>query len=146
MRTGPRSKALISAWLDFLPPAQREVAQALRSAVREAAPDLAEIIRWGQLVFTWGGAPLLAIAPHRGHVNLQLFNGHLLPEGLAALEGSGRGTRSFKCRLNQTVDVVPVQMLVAASVARAMRDAPAVPAGLPADDDDSADSTDERAG
>jgi hypothetical protein len=136
MRTGPRSKALVAAWLDFQPPAQREVAQALRAAVREAAPDLAEIIRWGQLVFTWGGSPLLAIAPHRGHVSLQLFNGHLLPEGLAPLEGSGRGTRSFKCGLNQPLDVVQVQMLVAACVARAMRDAgPAMLAGLPADTD-----------
>jgi len=136
MRTGPRSKALVAAWLDFLPPAQREVAQALRSAVREAAPDLLEIIRWGQLVFTWSGSPLLAIAPHRGHVNLQLFNGHLLPEGLAPLEGSGRGTRSFKCRLNQPVDVVQVQMLVAACVARVPQEvAPGVPIGLPADTD-----------
>lgn len=137
MRTGSRSKALVAAWLDFQPPSQRELAQALRSAVREAEPDLAEIIRWGQLVFTWEGSPLLAIAPHRGHVNLQLFNGHLLPSGLAPLEGGGRGTRSFKCRLNHPVDVVQVQMLVAASVARAMRDAPlGVPAGLPGDDDD----------
>lgn len=122
MRTGPRSKALVSAWLDFQPEAQREVAQALRAAVREAEPALTEIIRWGQLVFVWAGAPLMAIAPHRGHVSLQIFNGHLLPEGLAFLEGSGRGARSYKCRLSQPVDVVQVQMLVAASVARAPRD------------------------
>src|SRR5262245_50993998 len=114
MRTGPRSKALVSAWLDFQPSAQRTVAQALRAAVRDAAPDLAEIIRWGQLVFTWAGTPVMAIAPHRGHVNLQLFNGHLLPADLVPLEGSGRGARSFKCRLNEEVDVVQVQMLVAA--------------------------------
>jgi uncharacterized protein YdhG (YjbR/CyaY superfamily) len=123
MRPGPRSKALVSAWLDFQPPPQREVAQALRTAVREAAPDLAEIVRWGQLVFLCNGLPLLAIAPHRGHVNLQVFNGHLLPAGLAPLEGSGsRGARSLKCRLQQPVDVVLVQMLVAASVARAPHD------------------------
>lgn len=122
MRSGPRSKALVSAWLDFQPPPQREVAQALRAAVREAAPELAEIVRWGQLVFLHNGSPLLAIAPHRGHVSLQLFNGHLLPEGLAPLEGAGRSVRSFKCRLQQPVDVVLVQMLVAACVARAPED------------------------
>jgi hypothetical protein len=121
MRTGPRSKALVSAWLDFQPAAQREVAVALRSAVREAEPALEEIIRWGQLVFVWGGSPLLAIAPHRGHVSLQIFNGHLLPPDVAPLEGGGRGTRSYRCRLHQPVDVVQVQMLVAASVARAPR-------------------------
>lgn len=122
MRTGPRSKALVSAWLDFQPEAQRQVAQALRTAVRDAEPALSEIVRWGQLVFVWAGSPLLAIAPHRGHVNLQIFNGHLLPADLGPLEGSGRGARSYKCRLNQPVDVVQVQMLVAASVARAPRD------------------------
>lgn len=119
MRSGPRSKALVSAWLDFQPAQQREVARALRAAVREAAPDLSEIVRWGQLVFVCNGSPLLAIAPHRGHVSLQLFNGHLLPEGLGPLEGSGRGVRSLKCRLSQPVDVVQVQMVVAACVARA---------------------------
>jgi len=128
MRTGPRSKALVSAWLDFQPEAQREIAQVLRAAVREAEPALTEIIRWGQLVFVWAGAPLLAIAPHRSHVSLQIFNGHLLPDGLAAMEGSGRGARSYKCRLSQPVDVVQVQMLVAASVARAPPDERA---GLP---------------
>jgi hypothetical protein len=127
MRSGPRSKALVSAWLDFQPPPQREVAQALRAAVREAAPDLGEVVRWGQLVFLFGTTPLLAIAPHRGHVSLQLFNGHLLPEGLAPLEGAGRGVRSFKCRLSQPVDVVQVQMLVAACVARAPQEPPAPP-------------------
>lgn len=123
MRSGSRSKALVSAWLDFQPAPQREVAQALRAAVREAAPALAEIVRWGQLVFLCNGTPLLAIAPHRAHVNLQVFNGHLLPPGLARLEGGdGRNVRSFKCRLHQPVDVVVVQMLVAASVARAPQD------------------------
>lgn len=131
MRTGPRSKALVSAWLDFQPPAQRDVAVALRSAVREAEPGLDEIVRWGQLVFVWGGSPLMAIAPHRGHVNLQVFNGHLLPPDVAPLEGGGRGTRSYRCRLHQPVDVVQVQMLVAASVARAPRQEHA---GLPRDE------------
>ncbi len=123
MRNGPRSKALVSAWLDFQPAAQREVAQALRSAVRDAAPELGEAVRWGQLVFLFDGMPLLAIAPHRAHVSLQVFNGHLLPAGLAPMEGGGRGARSFKCRLHQPVDAVQVQMLVAASVAQADRDA-----------------------
>jgi hypothetical protein len=132
MRVGTRSKALVSAWLDFQPPAHREVARALRAAVRDAEPGLEEIIRWGQLVFVWEGSPLLAIAPHRAHVNLQVFNGFLLPPDLAPLEGLGRGTRSYRCRLNQPIDVVQVQMLVAASVARASREPLA---GLPKDDD-----------
>jgi hypothetical protein len=123
MRAGSRSKALVSAWLDFQPPAQRALAQSLRAAVREAEPGLDEVIRWGQLVFVWAGSPLIAISPHRGHVSLQFLQGHLLPPTLAPLEGQGRGSRNLKLRLHQPVDVVRVQMLVAAAVARAPREA-----------------------
>jgi hypothetical protein len=137
MRTGPRSKALVSAWLDFQPPPQREVALALRGAVRNASPDLVEAVRWGQLVFLHAGQPLLAIAPHRNHVNLQVYNGHLLADVPVPLEGSGRGVRSFKCRLHQPVDAVAAQMLVAASVARA----PAAPTRWREVVDDSSDSS-----
>lgn len=120
MRAGTRSKALVGAWLDFHPPAQREVAQALRAAVREVEPELGEAIRWGQLVFLWGGSPLLAIAPHRGHVNLQVFNGHQLSAGLLPPDPSGRpGPRSLRCRLHQPVDAPHVRDIVRASVARA---------------------------
>lgn len=121
MRSNPRSKALVEAWLDFQPEAQREVAGALRQAVRAAAPELTESLRWGQLVFLNEAGPLLAIAPHRTHVNLQVFNGHLLAPDLVALEGQGRGVRSYKCRLNQPVDAEQVHRLVAASLAAAQR-------------------------
>ncbi|MBI5271914.1 MAG: DUF1801 domain-containing protein [Burkholderiales bacterium] len=121
MRAGTRSKALVGAWLDFQPPAQREVAQALRAAVREVEPELGEAIRWGQLVFLWGGSPLLAIAPHRGHVNLQVFNGHQLSDALLPPDPSGRpgGPRSLRCRLHQPVDTPRVRDVVRASAARA---------------------------
>ena len=93
MRSNARSKALVSAWFDFQPEAVRSVALLLQ----------------------------LAIAPHKAHVNLQLFHGSELPPGLGPLEGAGRGSRSLRCRLNQTVDPVQVEMLVAACVALARR-------------------------
>ena len=121
MRPGTRSKALISAWMDFLPPAQREVAHALRTLVREAEPELAEVVRWGQLVFLWGGSPLLAIAPHKAHVNLQVHNAELLPPHLLPDDPPARqrGPRALRCMLRQPVDSQRVRLIVTTSVQRA---------------------------
>lgn len=139
MRSGSRSKALVSAWFDFQPEAVRELAERLQRAVRVAEPELTETIKWGNLVYQLDGAAVLAIAPHKAHVNLQLFHGAELPPGLGALEGAGRGTRSLRCKLHQPVDPVQVEMLVAACVALARRMAEQRPprmaeADAPADD------------
>lgn len=123
MRSTTRPKALVASWFDFQPAAVRSVAEALQQAVREAAPDLSETVKWGNLVFQLDGQVLLAIAPHKAHVNLQIFNGHLLPDELGPLDGVGRGPRSLRCRLHQAIDPVQVQMLVSASVALARQQA-----------------------
>jgi hypothetical protein len=123
MRHQGRSKALILAWFDFQPEAVRGLAERLQHIVRAAEPELVETIKWGNLVFMLDGAAVLAIAPHKAHVNLQLFNGSELPPGLGLLEGAGRGTRSLRCRLQQPVDPVQVEMLVAACVSLAHRQA-----------------------
>lgn len=120
MRPGTRSKALISAWMDFLPPTQREVAQVLRALVREAEPELTETVRWGQLVFLWGGSPLLAIAPHKAHVNLQVHNAELLPPHLLPDEAARqRGPRGLRFRLREPVDAERVRQVVSTSAQRA---------------------------
>ena len=134
MRSAIRPKALISAWFDFQPPAARALAEQLQQAVRAAAPDLTETVKWGNLVFQLDGAAVLAIAPHKAHVNLQVFNGALLPSTLGALEGVGRGSRSLRCKLNQTFDHVQVEMLVSASVALSRQQALDGPPHMRADD------------
>lgn len=121
MRANGRSKALVAAWFDFQPEPVRAVAERLQQAVRGAEPELTETIKWGNLVFQLDGVAVLAIAPHKAHVNLQIFHGSELPPGLGALDGAGRGSRSLRCKLNQPVDPVRVDMLVAASVALARR-------------------------
>jgi hypothetical protein len=119
MRSNARPQALISAWYDFQLPAVRVVADMLQRAVRSAAPDLVETVKWGNLVFQLERTAVLAIAPHKAHVSLQVFNGAQLPPSLGALDGAGRGLRSLRCRLHQSIDPVQVEMLVAASVALA---------------------------
>jgi hypothetical protein len=121
MRANGRSKALVSAWFDFQPPAVRVVAEQLQQAVRAAEPELTETIKWGNLVFQLDGVAVLAIAPHKAHVHLQLFHGSELPPGLGPLEGAGRGSRSLRCKLSQPIDPVQVEMLAAAAVALARR-------------------------
>jgi hypothetical protein len=121
MRSNGRSKALVSAWFDFQSDTVRAVAEDLQQAVRVAEPELVETIKWGNLVYMLDGVAVLAIAPHKAHVNLQIFHGSELPPGLGPLEGAGRGSRNLRCRLHQTIDPVQVEMLVAAAVAMARR-------------------------
>ncbi|HSI59378.1 MAG TPA: DUF1801 domain-containing protein [Ideonella sp.] len=134
MRSASSSRALVAAWFDFQTTAQRELSEALRTAVREAEPSLTEGVKWGKLVFLLDGRMLLAIAPHKTHVHLQVFNGSQLPTELAPLDGAGHGLRNLRCRLHQPVDPVQVEMVVAASAELARRQGADL--GLPRDRDD----------
>ena len=117
MRTIIRPAALIATWFDTLREEQRETAQALREAVLAAQPDLEPSIKWGNLVFSRGGAHALAIVIHKDHANLQVFNGALLRERFPMLEGAGKGLRHLRLRYRQPVDSGLVEVLVRASVA-----------------------------
>lgn len=77
-----RSKALIRAWLDFLPPPQRPVAERVRELVLGAVPALEESIRWGHLV--------LALATHKTGLHLRRLG---RSEGADAGEPAERGLR-----------------------------------------------------
>lgn len=124
MRASPRSRALVSAWLDFLPEAQRPLAAHLRGLVAAAEPALAESLKWGNLVFALEGQPLLALAPHKGCLHLQFFQGSRLPASLGPLEPGGRESRSLKLRHDQIIDRARIQALVRAAVALARPSGP----------------------
>lgn len=116
MRGTMRPHALVAAYFDTLAPDQRDTAQALQRAVLEAAPDLTQAVKWGNLVFTIDRSNLLAIVAHKAHVNLQFFNGAALADAFPQLEGTGKGLRHLKCRHRQPVDVALVGDLVRAAV------------------------------
>lgn len=116
MRTIVRPAALIGAWFDTLREEQRETAQALREAVLGAEPGLEQSVKWGNLVFSHGGAHALAIVIHKDHAHLQVFNGALLRERFPMLEGTGKGLRHLKLRYRQPVDAGLVEVLVKASI------------------------------
>ena len=116
MRHLVRSSALVANYFDTLPPAQAEIARSLQRAVLAAAPDLEQVVKWGNLTFMHEGRNLLAIAAHKAHVNLQVFNGAGLASRFPQLDGVGKGMRQIKQRQGQAVDDELIAQLVQACI------------------------------
>ena len=89
---------------------------ALNAAVLAAEPALARAVKWGNLVFMHNAMNAVAVAVHRDHINLQVFNGAALEAVFPALEGTGKGVRNLKFRYAQAPDAALVQAVVRASV------------------------------
>lgn len=116
MRRPLQSTALINAFLDNLPPEQREVAQALQQAVLAAAPHLRQEVKWGNLCFNDGEQNIMAIVMYKSHAHLQVFNGVMLGGEFPQLDGTGRGMRHLKFRYRQPVDQALVKAVTLASL------------------------------
>jgi hypothetical protein len=117
MRSPLHSAALIETWFDTLAPTQEAVARELQRLVLEAAPQLAQAIKWGNLLFVHERAHALAIVAHKDHCNLQVFGGGRLAAQFPALEGSGKDMRHLKVRHGQPVDAALVRAVVGAWMA-----------------------------
>lgn len=111
-----QSAALIDAWFDTLQPEQRDLARAVRECLAAAEPSLGQSIKWGNLMFTWGGRHALAIVIHKDHANLQVFNGVALAGRFPMLEGTGKGMRHLRLRYRQPLDTGLVEALAHACV------------------------------
>jgi uncharacterized protein YdhG (YjbR/CyaY superfamily) len=116
MRSILRPAALIETWFDNLRPEQRDLARILRTLVQAAAPELAQSVKWGNLMFTYEGTHAVAIVMHKDHANLQIFNGASLVDEFPELEGTGRGMRHVRFRYRFPVDEDLVRELVQACV------------------------------
>jgi hypothetical protein len=88
-------------------PAVREVFAALRSLMRDVAPDAVEQLDLPDRVLAFGFGPpggvrlrglAVALIPHTGHVNVQLADGALLADPQDIVEGTGKRIRHVKCR------------------------------------------------
>jgi hypothetical protein len=121
------TRPLVEAWFDLLPPGQQALARELHGMILALAPDLDQSVRSGHLVYGVERQHVLALAPHRQHLHLQIFAGSALATRFPALEGSGPGLRQLRLRYAQPVDVDGVGALVAAAV----RAAPARRSGPP---------------
>lgn len=116
MRSNLRSSALIETWFDLLTPQQREMARAVHGTVLAAQPSFSPTVKWGNLVYMHSGSNLLALMPHKSHLNLQVFNGAALAQRFPQLEGTGKGLRHLKLRYRQEADPDLIAALVNASV------------------------------
>jgi hypothetical protein len=106
----------VDAVIAVIPEPQRAVVVALRALLREAAPGLEESVKWGKPVYGWGTMNMLSIIAHKGHVNLQVFNGAHLDDPDGLLEGTGKGLRHVKCRTVEDVMQPGVRRLVEQSL------------------------------
>lgn len=117
------TQPLVEAWFDLLPPGQQPLARELHTQVLALAPDLDQSVRAGHLIFGVERQHVLALAPHRQFLHLQVFAGAALARSFPMLEGSGPGLRQLRLRYAQPFDVD----LVAAIVAAAVKMAPPAP-------------------
>lgn len=104
MRSVWRPAPVITAWLELLPAAQAQALQQALLVLRRAAPTLEPEVKWGNLVLQHQGVPVLALAPARRSVQLQVFHGSALARLFPMLEGVGPGPRVLRWRLSQPVD------------------------------------------
>ena len=119
-------EAQLRACLAALPPKQRTLLRAVRTALRTRVPSANE------LAYDYGKALVIAYAPaERGidgllsirasatGVALYFNNGPLLPDPKGLLRGSGRATRYIDLESASRLAHPDVKALIAATVARA---------------------------
>jgi hypothetical protein len=102
------------------PPQLRELAEALRRLVREAAPNAVErgYKGWGTIGYGKGGT-VCAICPQKRWVNLAFGRGADLPDPVGLLEGTGKGMRHVKVLRMGDIDPQAFKRLVQAAFQRA---------------------------
>jgi hypothetical protein len=115
MRGVYRPAAIVQAWFELLPARQVPTTRALLEAVQVAAPELVPQVKWGNLVCMSGNLSVLAIAPARRHVHLQLFEGMVLQRRFPMLRGDGPGMRHVIYRHGDAIDDALVRALAAAA-------------------------------
>ena len=110
---------LVESWFDLQPPAPQATARALHALVQSVAPQLDMAVRSGCLVYLVGREHVLAIAPHRTHMCLQVFDGAGLAERFPQLEGHAKGMRQLRVRHGHPFDGDIARAVVRAAVDQA---------------------------
>jgi len=116
MDESPARPRSVDEYIAAQPDEQRQTAQALRSAVRSADPNLRESLKWAQPVYESNG-PVVAIKAFPRHVTLTFWRGAALQDRTNALEGDSDRMRHVRFASADAVDIDLVGNLVREAVA-----------------------------
>ncbi len=111
----PDQRRSVDDYLAAIPGELREVAGTLRGGIRDAAPEAAEAMKWGQPVYDARG-PFVALKAHPRHVTLTFWRGAALPDPAGLLSGEGDRMRHARFASVADVDETAVAGLVRAAV------------------------------
>ncbi len=106
----------VDDYIAAIPAPLTAVAQALRAAVREGAPQATGTIKWGQPVYESGG-PFAALKAHPRWVTLTFWRGAALSDPTGILGGDGDRMKHARFASIDEVRAAPVAELVRAAVA-----------------------------
>jgi len=106
----------VDEWADSLPGEQGEIVRRLRRTIKQAAPEVPEVVKWG---WPWYelNAPIAFIIVAGDHINLQLYRGNELGSDKVRLEGTGKSIRHVKIFKAAELKAIPIADLIRESVA-----------------------------
>ena len=109
----------IAAYIDGLPPWQRDRLRRLRQLIHDADPEIVEEWKWDTPVFSHAGN-VCAIGAFKDHVKLNFFKGASLadPDGLFNAGLEAKTSRAIDLTEDDHVDEDALKRLIATAIAR----------------------------
>jgi hypothetical protein len=86
----------IDAFISGLAPPLRDIAKALRKAIRDSDQRLVETVKWSWPCYTADGQNICGFIPLKDTVNFVLFRGADLSDPNHLIEGTGHSVRHVK--------------------------------------------------
>ena len=109
--------ANVEAYLTSLSPEQRTAIDALRAAIRTAAPDATEGISYSMAAFKWGGKGLVCYAAFKDHYSLFPMSKQVVADNLEALGARATGKGTIRFAYHEKLPVPLVTRIVKARLA-----------------------------
>jgi hypothetical protein len=106
----------VDDYIAKIPAPLTAVAEELRAAVRQAAPEATEVVKWGQPVYESGG-PFAALKAYPRWITLTFWRGGALDDPTGILAGDGDRMKHARFATVEDVRAAPVAALVREAVA-----------------------------
>jgi uncharacterized protein YdhG (YjbR/CyaY superfamily) len=109
--------ASVEAYLASVPPEQRAALEALRAAIRAAAPDATEGISYSMAAFKWDGKGLVCYAAFKDHYSLFPMSKQVIADRLDELGARATGKGTIRFAYDERLPVALVKRIVKARLA-----------------------------